>query len=86
MSKRLTIGPVEEAWRNYLDEMDPRDLFSNYSNARLLEEVDPVAYRVGINDWSASFPCVECGLEFCVDDPWNSDGRCDECAEEDDDE
>lgn len=76
MSRRSV---VEEAWRDSLDEMEPGELFSNYSNAHILEEVDPVAYRCGLNDWADSFPCVECGEEFSVDDPRNSDGLCDEC-------
>jgi hypothetical protein len=82
MSKRSV---VEEQWREMLDELDSEELFSNYSNAHILEEVDPVAYRCGLNDWANSFMCVECGDEFCVDDPWNSDGLCEECSAEEED-
>ena len=79
------MGLVQDAYNDYLDELhesDPGTLFVNYAGSRIMEEIDPVAYRCGLNDYSDRFPCTECYQEFCVDDPWNSDGVCPECEEE----
>ena len=73
---------VQDAFNEYLDEIheqDPGTLFGGYLGSRILREVDETAYRCGLNDWSNDFPCIECGAEFCVDDPWNDSGRCEEC-------
>lgn len=78
------MGLVRDAYDEMLDELheeNPGALLAGYAGSRLLEEVDPVAYRIGLNDYSDEFICVECGDTFCVDDPWESDGVCDGCIE-----
>jgi hypothetical protein len=77
------MSVVEDAYDEHLDSLhedDPGTLFANYSGSHLMKEADPTAYRCGLNDWSDSFPCVECGDEFSVDDPWNSNGVCEGCS------
>jgi hypothetical protein len=84
LNEEETMSVVQDQYDAMLDEQheeNPGTLFANYSGSRLLKDADPVAYRCGLNDWSSSFPCVECGSEFCVDDPWNDDGVCEECSD-----
>ena len=75
---------VKDAYDEFLDELHDENpgTFGGYSGAMIMREIDPVAYRCGLNDYSNSFPCVECGNEFCVDDPEESNGMCDECTAE----
>jgi hypothetical protein len=47
--------------------------------AKLLEDVDPTAYRCGCNDFQPI--CDECGDEFWADDP-DDEAVCAECREE----
>lgn len=83
------MGKVKDDYDEYLDSLhedDPGALFANYSGSRIMQEVDRVAYRCGLNDWSNDYPCQECGVEFCVDDPWNEDGVCPGCEENEEEE
>jgi len=77
---------VKDAYDEFLDELHDENpgTFGGYSGAMIMRKIDPVAYRCGLNDYSDSFPCVECGNEFSVDDPEESNGMCDECTEETD--
>lgn len=47
--------------------------------AKLLEDLDPVAYRCGCNDFQAT--CDTCGREFWADDP-DEEAICQDCAAE----
>jgi len=65
-----------------LDELDPESklrLIDHVPFAKLLEEVDPVAYRCGCNDYTAV--CDECGGEFWADDP-DAEAVCSSCGED----
>lgn len=72
---------AEERYRDMLDELDAHDLFANYSNARLLEEVDPIAYRVGLDDYLGTESCEKCGHEGIEES-----GLCADCEAEDDED
>lgn len=51
--KELKPIDVEERFRSFLDEVwgDVNICGYIYSTSRILEEVDPVAFRCGCNDW-----------------------------------
>ena len=75
---------VQDAYDEFLNEMhddNPGTLFVNYAGSMIMKEIDIIAYRCGLKDYSDSFPCVECGHEFSVEDPEESDGVCEECVE-----
>jgi hypothetical protein len=45
---------AESRYDDMLDEVgqyDLRGMFANYQPSRVLREIDPVAYRCGMNDW-----------------------------------
>ena len=76
------MSTPREQYDAMLDELDSKSklaLIDHVPFAKLLEEVDPVAYRCGCNDWGAQ--CDECNGEFWADDP-DEDAVCDTCREE----
>jgi hypothetical protein len=73
------MSTPKEQYESMLDELDSDSklaLIDHVPFARLLEEVDPVAYRCGMSDYQAS--CDECGDEFWADDP-DEPAVCAEC-------
>lgn len=54
---------LEEQYKEMLNECYPAVKVAGYEYevARTLQEVDPIAYRVGFNDWLDSLePCDDC--------------------------
>lgn len=75
------MSTPRQQYDSMLDEMDSESklrLIDHVPFAKLLEEVDPVAYRCGCSDFQAS--CDECGREFWADDP-DEEAICDNCKE-----
>jgi hypothetical protein len=75
------MATVETQYREYLDilhDENPGALFRDYSGARTLEEIDPIAYRVGLADYEPT--CEKCGETFCVEDT-DGEAVCADCAD-----
>lgn len=49
----ITLDEIYDDYRIYIDEVsEPIELMGmTYSASAVLEDVDPVAYRCGFNDW-----------------------------------
>lgn len=80
------MSTPREQFDAMLDELDPESklrLIEHVPFAKLLEEVDPIAYRCGVSDFQAS--CDECGNEFWADDP-DKEALCEDCKASDEDE
>lgn len=64
----------EEEYRNFLDEIYPAvELGSlTFDASKIIEELDPIAFRVGMADYAseqpARFECGECGEEHANED------------------
>lgn len=63
---------LEARYDEMLDECysfkDVGGIFSNMSPSRVLKEVDPTAYRCGMNDWEDSEGLVEIGGDYYEQD------------------
>ena len=73
---------AREQYHAMLDELDAESklrLIDHVPFAKLLEEVDPIAYRCGANDFQPT--CKQCRQEYWADDP-DDDAYCDTCREE----
>lgn len=59
---KLQDYELEELYKNFIDETTPIVSIwgMEYEVSRVLQEVDPIAYRVGYNDWLD-------GLDDCED-------------------
>lgn len=105
-AKEVVKKPAErKKWD--LDDKSDKDMYDDmldefydkfmgqYDPSQVLEEIDPIAYRCGFNDWADSLDpiwiCPECGEEHddeddaincCQPDMW----KCSECGKEFDDE
>jgi len=83
------MSTPREQYDSMLDDLDAETklgLIEHVPFAKLLEEVDPVAYRCGASDYQAQ--CDECRRKFYADDP-DDEAVCPECieaAKESDDE
>jgi len=80
------MSTPREQFDSMLDELDPESklrLIEHVPFAKLLEEVDPVAYRCGVSDFQPS--CDKCGSEFWADDP-DEEALCESCKAEDEDD
>lgn len=76
------MSTPREQYHAMLEELDDASklrLIEHVPFAKLLEEVDPVAYRCGCNDYQAV--CDECGDEFWADDP-DAEAVCSSCGED----
>lgn len=78
------MSTAREQYDAMLDELDSESklrLIDHVPFARLLAEVDPIAYRCGVSDFQAT--CDECYDEFWADDPDDEAvcGACKEAAE-----
>lgn len=82
--KYVTEKRAEELYDEYLDEVNPvvKICGMEYSPSRVLEEVDPTAYRCGFNDWldSEGLTTEEVFCDICADGI--VDGECEECGVE----
>ena len=61
---------LEELYKEMLDECYGTVTVAGmeYETSRALYELDPIAYRVGFNDWTATTECADCDemLSDCV--------------------
>ena len=76
------MSTPREQYDAMLDEMPGESKLSMIDHvpfAKLLEELDPVAYRCGCSDYQAT--CDECHREFWADDP-DEEAVCPECTKE----
>lgn len=76
------MSTPREQYHAMLDELDAESklhLIDHVPFAKLLEEVDPVAYRCGVSDYQPC--CDECGREFWADDP-DDEAVCADCRAE----
>ena len=75
------MSTPREQYDAMLDDLDTESkihLIDHVPFAKLLEEVDPVAYRSGVNDFQAR--CDDCHSEFWADDP-DEPAVCPDCVE-----
>lgn len=80
------MSTPREQYDSMLDDLDTESkvrLIDHVPFAKLLEEVNPVAYRCGVNDFQAQ--CDECHGEFWADDP-DAEAFCLDCAKSDEEE
>lgn len=80
------MSTPREQFDSMLDDLDAESklrLIEHVPFAKLLEEVDPIAYRCGVSDFQAS--CDKCGSEFWPDDP-DEEALCEDCKADDEDE
>ena len=80
------MSTPREQYDTMLDDLEPdtkEQMISHVPFAKVLEDIDPIAYRCGCNDFQPT--CDECGHEFWADDP-DAEAVCPECAATDEDE
>jgi len=70
---KITEYEIEESYKIMLDDVFGTVTIAGYEydTSRALYECDPIAYRVGLSDYSSEFTCSQCdetidGCE-CVD-------------------
>jgi uncharacterized paraquat-inducible protein A len=76
------MSTPREQYDAMLDELDAESklhLIDHVPFAKVLEELDPIAYRCGCSDFQAS--CDECHHEYWADDP-DDEAVCEDCREE----
>jgi len=76
------MSTPREQYDAMLDEMPDESklsLISHVPFAKVLEGLDPVAYRCGCNDFQPT--CDECGREFWADDH-DDEALCADCVKE----
>ena len=71
---KMTDYEIEESYKSMLDDVYGTVIIAGYEydTSRALYECDPIAYRVGLSDYSSEFNCSQCdetidGCE-CEDD------------------
>lgn len=59
---KLQDYEIEEMYRDMLDDVYGVITVAGmeYETSRVLYEVDPIAYRVGLSDYEASTECSDC--------------------------
>ena len=76
---------VKEQYDRYLDDLHEDGLLdlSAYQGSKILEEIDPIAYRVGMADFVPD--CEECGapIESASED---DDAICQDCKDDEEGE
>lgn len=75
------IEPTEEEYRDLLNECYPEvqigQLF--FLPSRIIEELDPIAFRCGYNDYcseSTRYKCGKCNTEYDIEN------KAEECCQE----
>ena len=67
---KLQDYEIEAQYQDMLDESNKPIMIAGVERdySRVLYEVDPIAYRVGLSDYSATFECGDCNkvLEDCI--------------------
>lgn len=65
---KLQDYEIEQHYKDMLDECYPAYTINGmeYSPSAILQECDPIAYRVGLSDYSATQECNDC--ENVLDD------------------
>jgi hypothetical protein len=67
---KLQDYEIEAQFKEYLDECYPPLKIGDmqYLISYALYELDPIAYRVGLSDYSATFECGDCNevLDDCT--------------------
>lgn len=79
------MSTPKEQYDTMLDDLDPAEqmrMINHVPFARILEGIDPVAYRCGMNSMQAT--CDDCGDEFWPDD-YDKEALCDECKAKEED-
>ena len=78
------MNTLKDYYNDMLDECTEGCAFcQSYGAARILQEMDPTAYRCGFSDWLQSdtlrgWSCEECGEELTSDDIHRIVQECDE--------
>jgi hypothetical protein len=65
---KLADYELEQLYIDFIDETTPTITIwgMEYSASRVLQEIDPIAYRVGFSDWASNEECEDC--EECLID------------------
>jgi len=80
------MSTPREQYDAMLDELPAEskmELIDHVPFAKVLEELDPIAYRCGCSDFQAT--CDACHSEFWANDP-DAEAICQDCANEEEDE
>jgi len=59
---KITDYEIEESYKMMLDDVYGTVMIAGYEydTSRALYECDPIAYRVGLSDYSSDFQCSQC--------------------------
>lgn len=87
--KNAYVSDVEEAYKQYLDDLDWESVLGNRNKGDVLEEIDPIAFNVGVDEFEGEYliTCSRCESKFWreSDDPHDYEGHdwiCEDCEEE----
>ena len=60
---KLQDYEIEQEYKEYLDECFPNYVIMGmeYTASDILQNCDPIAYRVGVSDYAGTVECDDCG-------------------------